>query len=93
MFNEKYPDAKFEITEKRLKRISEVCQSVHGKEFAEKCIKKIKENGYINAAQRYFGLHYCADSMPDSNDEFLEIMEEFGFNWFKKYQPFEDKTT
>jgi FMN reductase [NAD(P)H] len=91
-FNKKYPDIKIEITEERLTRISKVCREVHGEEFARKCIEKIKENGYINPVQRYFGLHYCANSIPEGNDIYLRLMEEFGFNWFKKYQPFENKT-
>ncbi len=86
-FDEKYPNVKIEITEKRLKEISEVCRIVHGEEFAEQCVERIKKNGYINPAQRYFGLHYRADLMPEENDELLDIMEEFGFHWFKKYRP------
>ncbi|UCG92010.1 MAG: nitroreductase family protein [candidate division WOR-3 bacterium] len=87
-FDEKYPNLKIEITEERLKRIAEVCQKVHGKGFAKQCIETIKKKGYINPVQRYFGLHYEADVMPDGNEEFLTIIEEFGFNWFRKYHPF-----
>lgn len=72
---------------------SQVCRTVHGEEFAEKCISKIKENGYINPVQRYFGLHYCADETAPRNDEFLKIMEEFGFGWFKKYRPLKEQAT
>jgi FMN reductase [NAD(P)H] len=90
-FNEKYNNARFELTEERLKRIAEVCQNVHGSDFAEKCLGEIKENGYINQAQRYFGLHYCADLMPEGNNEFLELMIKFGFNWFKRYQKINKK--
>jgi hypothetical protein len=25
--------------------------------------------------------------MPDGNDDYLRLMEELGFNWFKKYCP------
>ncbi len=92
-FNEKYQGLKVEITEERLETISEVCREVHGKEFARECIARIEENGYINPVQRYFGLHYRANLMPKNNDTYLELMEEFGFNWFKKYHPFADKTT
>jgi FMN reductase [NAD(P)H] len=89
-FDEKYPGVKVEATEERLKLIREVGEEVQGKEFAKKCIKKIKENGYINPAQRYFGLHYIASIMPKGNENYLKLMEESGFNWFKKYNP---KTT
>jgi nitroreductase len=85
-FDKKYPDLKVEITEERLEKISEVCRRVHGEAFAQKCTERIKENGYINPVQRYFGLHYQADMMPKDNDEFLKIMEESGFACFKKYQ-------
>jgi len=88
-FEKKYPDLKVEITQERLEKISEVCRRVHEEGFAQKCTKRIKEHGYINPVQRYFGLHYAADMMPLDNDEFLRIMEEFGFSWFKKYQPVE----
>lgn len=85
-FDEKYHHAKIEVTEDRMKRIAEACTKVHGSDFAEKCITHIKEMGYINVAQRYFGLHYEADLMPEGNEEFLVITKELGFNWFEKYQ-------
>jgi len=85
-FDKKYSGRKLKITENRLKMISEVCKKVHGEEFARECIEKIKENGYINMAQYYFGLHYRADFMATGNDLYLKLMEEFGFGWFKKYE-------
>jgi hypothetical protein len=29
--------------------------------------------------------------MAEGNDTYLEIMEEYGFNWFRRYQPLENK--
>ncbi len=84
-FNDKYPDWKKDITPERLETIESVCRTVHGAKFAERCIAQIIEQGYINVVQNYFGLHYRADELPQRNDEFLKIMEEFGFRWFKEY--------
>jgi len=84
-FDAKFP-LKIEMTDKRLKSIFDVCKRTRGKKFAKKCVEKIKGNGYIHPAQRYFGLHYNADGMPTGNDRFLKIMEEYGFNWFKKFR-------
>jgi len=86
-YEKKYPDYKLEVTEQRLETIMKVCRQVHGEEFAKKCAERIKTDGYINRAQHYFGLHYRADLMPEGNDEYLRIMEELGFDWFKKYVP------
>ncbi len=85
-FNGKYHHAKIEKTDDRLQRIREVCEKVHGKAFAQRCIDDIQKKGYISVAQRYFGLHYAADIMPEGNDFFLEIMKECGFSWFEKYE-------
>jgi nitroreductase len=87
VFDEKYHHAKIEMTDERLERIREVCEKVHGKAFAQRCIDEIEKRGYINVAQRYFGLHYSADLMPDGNDGYLALMREFGFGWFEKYKP------
>lgn len=84
-YNEKYRADKLEITEERLETILRVCRQVHGEDFAKKCYERIKANGYINRAQRYFGLHYRADLMPEGNDNYLKLMKEFGFNCFQKY--------
>ena len=88
-FNEKYPGHRVQITEERLETISQVCREVHGEEFAKKCVEKIRETGYITPVQRYFGLHYRANALPKGNDDYLKLMEKFGFNWFKTYQAFE----
>jgi len=88
-FDDKYAGQRVQITEERLETISDVCRQVHGEAFARRCVEKIKETGHITPVQRYFGLHYRANSMPQDNDAFLKLMEEFGFNWFKPFQPFE----
>ncbi len=78
-------DRRIEITEERLDTIRGVCRKVHGEEFAERCVERIMENGYISPVQRYFGLHYRADIMPEGNMEYLRMMDESGFSWFKEY--------
>jgi len=90
-YNDKYPEVKITITDERLDQIYHACLKVHGREFADKCIARIKEQGYINMVQRYFGLHYRAVEMPAINEYFLQVMEEFGFNWFKKWEPLKEK--
>ena len=87
VFEKKYPGWKKEITPERLETMALVCREVHGEEFAKKCLTRIKEQGYINAVQNYFGLHYLANVMPEGNGDFIKIMEEFGFDWFKEYHP------
>jgi len=97
VYDQKYSDekrrvAKLGISEERLGTIMKVCRATNGAEFAEKCAARIKANGYINMAQHYFGLHYRADVMPQGNDNYLRLMEESGFKWFKKYKaPFAAK--
>ncbi len=85
-FNEKYSEIKIPVTKDRVEIIYKVAKEVHGEDFAEKVIGKIKENGYINAAQRYFGLHYIASEMPKNNEDYLRLMKESGFGWFKKFE-------
>ncbi len=87
MFEEKYPAWRKETTPERLEEIAQVCRLVGGERLARECLKRIDENGYINAAQNYFGLHYRADLMPQGNEEYLSLMKEFGFAWFVKYTP------
>jgi FMN reductase [NAD(P)H] len=86
-FNEKYHHAKIERTDERLERMRKVCEKVCGEVFAQRCVDDIEKKGYISVAQRYFGLHYSADIMPEDNDVFLNVIKEFGFGWFEKYKP------
>ncbi|PKK83006.1 MAG: hypothetical protein CVT49_10705 [candidate division Zixibacteria bacterium HGW-Zixibacteria-1] len=86
-FERKYPDRKFETNDERMEYIEQVCRAVHGDDFARKCLASIKERGYINMAQYYFGLHYTADVMPQGNEDFVKMIEEAGFGWFKKFRP------
>jgi nitroreductase len=86
-FDDKYPGMKVSITPERLKAMDKVCRTVSGPALARKALNRIQKQGYINPAQRYFGLHYHADYMADGNDRYLKLMEKFGFHWFKKYVP------
>jgi FMN reductase [NAD(P)H] len=86
-FDAKYPGRHRQATDDRVQEIADVCREVHGREFAERCVAKIRENGYISPVQTYFGLHYCASTMPLGNQRYLDAIEEFGFAWFKKFMP------
>lgn len=85
-FDDKYPDVRIELTPDRLKRFQNVCLKVGGKRFADNCVAKAKEQGYINPVQRYFGLHYVADLMVQGNGRFLKQFEAFGFGWFRDFK-------
>jgi len=88
-FNEKYSgsdDRRLDVTEERINTIFEVCKKVRNEDFAKRCVEKIKQNGYIHSVQRYFGLHYRADRMPQGNVEYLSIMEASGLSWFKEFR-------
>ena len=76
-YGEKYHGQELEITQERLETITQVCWQVHGEEFAGRCLARIHENGYINRAQRDFGLECRADSMLVGNETCLEVMEGF----------------
>jgi nitroreductase len=90
-FDQKYPGHIVQITEERLSKIAQVCQQAHGDEFAQECVKKIEETGYIIPVQRYFGLHYRANEMPQGNEAYLKLMEESGFHWFSEWLPVGDR--
>jgi FMN reductase [NAD(P)H] len=87
---EKYRGRQWEPTPERRATLEEVCTQVHGPAFAQKCLARVEADGAVNVAQYYFGLHYRADQMPQGNDEYLALMEQFGFDWFKPYQPWAD---
>lgn len=92
-FDEKYrdtPRGKVEASDERLKIIHQVCREVGGEDFARRCIETIKHQGYISTAQYYFGLHYRANRMPKGNENYLQLMSESGFSWFKKYSAREE---
>ena len=84
VFNKKYENQKIEITDERIKKIEKVCADVHGKDYAKKCVEKIKKTGYITPVQRQFGLHYTANEMAKGNKELLELFKEAGFFWFQE---------
>jgi FMN reductase [NAD(P)H] len=81
-FAEKYAGLRVEATAERLETLARVCQTVEGEELAARCLARVRECGYINPVQRYFGLHYRADRLPLGNDEFLRVIEQAGFGWF-----------
>ncbi len=85
-FNEKYKDENLTLTEERVAEVADVCRKVHGEAFAKKCERRMRQVGYVNRAQNYFGLHYKADAMPQGNLEFWRLMEKTGFGWFKKFK-------
>ena len=90
-FEQKYPPLppaqRGPVTEELLGQIGQVCRDVHGEQFAADCIDRIRRQGRISAAQRYFGLHYRANVLPADNERFLAIIEEFGFKWFSPFRP------
>lgn len=79
--DEKYNYKTFPNSDSNLKQIEEVAYDIGGSEYSDKIIEDIKRVGYINQAQRYFGLHYKANWSCIGNREFLETLKKYGFTW------------
>ena len=86
-FDDKYPRFRLEPAPDRLRAYYRTAKKAHGTAFAKKALARVKKQGYINAVQRYFGLHYVADQMPLGNEKYLKIFKDFGFGWFKRFKP------
>jgi FMN reductase [NAD(P)H] len=80
---EKYNHKTFPSSETNLAQINEVAKDIGGEEYAEEMMKKIKEIGHINMAQRYFGLHYLANSTCIGNKAFIQALLAYGFTWIE----------
>lgn len=80
-------DTTFPATAASLERLRTACLGAHGPNFADKCMAKVQEQGYISMVQRYFGLHYTANTMPRDNEKYLKDLEECGLSWFKEFIP------
>ncbi|WP_113674357.1 nitroreductase family protein [Vallitalea guaymasensis] len=83
LHDEKYEHKTLPITEEKLQTIYEVTADVSDKSNAENIINTIKEQGHINMAQRYFGLHYMANWSCTGNQEFIDTLINYGFDWIK----------
>ncbi|KYH30509.1 NADPH-flavin oxidoreductase [Clostridium tepidiprofundi DSM 19306] len=81
--SEKYNHKKYPISESNLSEIREVAKDIGGKEYADEMMKKIQEKGYINMAQRYFGLHYKANWSCIGNKAFIKTLLSYGFTWIE----------
>jgi hypothetical protein len=85
-FEAKHPGFKLDITPQRSRQFEKACAAAGGKAFAAQCLARVKRQGHFNMAQLYFGLHYRADSMPDSNDRFMRQTGRQGFGWFRRFK-------
>lgn len=77
----------FPLKEDSLKRLESVCTGAHGPKFAQKCLNRVNQQGFISMAQRYFGLHYTADQMPLGNEDYFQILREYGFTFMEAFSP------
>lgn len=83
-YDEKYQNSNTYINDKNSHLIDElysIASMVNGKDFAEKVKTNIEENGYINAAQKLFGLHYNPIEMIGMNQWIWNFLKEQGFDF------------
>jgi nitroreductase len=92
-FEDKYPDMRIPLSEERLDTFRQVCEKVTDPTTAAVMMASVLDQGYFNPVQRYFGLHYSADFMPDGNDGFLKRIRDAGFSWFDPWIPAQDRPT
>ena len=74
------------ISDERLEGVRKVATAVHGAEFAERVLSKIRENGYISMVQYLYSLAYVADDGVRNNERYLRLLRDAGFNWFEPYE-------
>ena len=83
--DEKHGD-QLKISDERLEAVRKVATAVHGAEFADRVLAKIRENGYVNMVQYLYCLAYVADDGVRNNERYLRLLKEAGFSWFEPYE-------
>jgi len=81
-YGEKYGGQTFEATPERVASIARAWREVHGDDYAEEFLARVKRDGHVNMAQRVFGLNYPADEMPRRNRYIMGAARNAGFDWF-----------
>ena len=81
-YGEKYGGQTFEATPERVTSIARAWREVHGDDYAEEFLARVKRDGHVNMAQRVFGLNYPADEMPRRNRYIMGAARNAGFDWF-----------
>lgn len=74
------------VSDERIAAIRKVATAVHGEEFAEKVLAKVRENGYISMVQYLYSLAYVADDGVRNNERYLKMLKDAGFDWFEPYE-------
>jgi FMN reductase [NAD(P)H] len=74
------------VSDERMEAIRKVATAVHGKEFAEKALARVRENGYISMVQYLYSLAYVADDGVRNNERYLKMLKDAGFDWFEPYR-------
>ncbi|PHO08193.1 nitroreductase [Thermoanaerobacterium thermosaccharolyticum] len=83
-YGEKYQNSNTFINDKNSYLIDELCNiasTVNGKDFADKVKTNVEKNGYINPAQKLFGLHYNPIQMIGMNQWIWNFFKEQGFDF------------
>jgi len=81
-YDEKYGGQTFEATPERVDSIARACREVHGDDYAEEFLARVRRDGHLNTAQRVFGLNYPADEMPRRNRCIMSAARNAGLDWF-----------
>lgn len=81
-YDEKYGGQTFEATPERVDSIARACREVHGDDYAEEFLARVRRDGHLNTAQRVFGLNYPADDMPRRNRCIMSAARNAGLDWF-----------
>ena len=81
--DEKYNHKTFPASKNNLEEIFKVNSDISGEEYAIEMQKNIEEKGFVNMAQRYFGLHYQANWSCIGNEAFKNVLLEYGFTWIE----------
>ncbi|SHE80390.1 FMN reductase [NAD(P)H] [Thermoanaerobacter uzonensis DSM 18761] len=82
--NEKYNNIKININDKNFnlaEKLFEISKQVESDSFANEVKNYIKEKGYINAAQKLFGLHYNPIEMIGMNEWIWNFFKSQGFDF------------
>jgi FMN reductase [NAD(P)H] len=74
------------VTDERLEALRKVSTAVHGGDFADRVLAKVRENGYISMVQYLYALAYVADDGVRNNERYLRLLKEAGFDWFERYE-------